>query len=171
MSLQDRLMVDLKTAMRAGDATRREAIRMLRAAIFNEELELQRQQFEARRPEGVEASADEAAVPREVLTDEQVLAVIDRLSKRHRDSIEQFRRGGRDDLVAHEEAQLAVIQAYLPRQLTRAEIETRARALIGELGARGRRDMGKVMPRLNQELRGRADSREVARVVQELLGA
>jgi uncharacterized protein len=148
MSLQDQLMVDLKEAMRAGDVPRREAIRMLRAAILNEEIELQR--------------------PLETAEAERV---VDRLIKRHRDSIEQFQRGGRADLVAHEEAQLAVIRTYLPERTGATEIEAQVRAAIVELGARDRSDSGKVMRRLAAELRGKADLGEVSRLVNTLLGA
>jgi uncharacterized protein len=169
MSLPERLMADLKTAMREGDRTRVEAIRMLRAAILNEEVELQRQELEARQARG-EAVPDDAAIPRHTLNDDEVLRVVERLVKRHRDSIEQFERGSRSDLVAHERAQLAVIQNYLPQQMSREEIEARVRAVIEETGATSRRDMGKVMPRLSADLRGKADMSQVSSVVQELLG-
>lgn len=148
MTLQQQILEDLKAAMRAGDVERREALRMLRAAILNEEIERQH-----------------------TLSDGEVLAVIERLIKRHQDSIEQFRQGNRPDLVAREEAQMAAIRAYLPERLTREEIEARVRAAIAETGARGRGDVGKVMQRLAPELRGRADLKEVNRVVQDLLGA
>lgn len=148
MTLQQQILEDLKAAMRAGDVERREALRMLRAAILNEEIERQH-----------------------TLSDSEVLAVIERLIKRHQDSIEQFRQGNRPDLVAREEAQMAAIRAYLPERLTREEIEARVRAAIAETGARGRGDVGKVMQRLAPELRGRADLKEVNRVVQDLLGA
>lgn len=148
MTLQQQILEDLKAAMRAGDVERREALRMLRAAILNEEIERQH-----------------------TLSDGEVLAVIERLIKRHQDSIEQFRQGNRLDLVAREEAQMAAIRAYLPERLTREEIEARVRAAIAETGARGRGDVGKVMQRLAPELRGRADLKEVNRVVQDLLGA
>lgn len=159
-------MADLKAAMRAGDDTRREAIRMLRAAILNEEVELQRRAFEARRSGEAEAEA----VPRRALTDEESTQVVERLVKRHQDSIAEFRRGGRADLVAREEAQLAVVASYLPYQLYgRAEIEAAVRSAIGEAGARGPRDLGKLMGRLSSELRGKADMNDVRQVAQELL--
>jgi uncharacterized protein YqeY len=148
MSIQDRLMDDLKAAMREGDATRREAIRMVRAAVLHEEKERQRP-----------------------LNDVEVFQVLQRLVNRHQDSIEQFQKGGREDLVAHEQAQLAVVRSYLPQQMGREEIEPRVRAAIAETGASGRGDIGKVMQRLSGELRGKADLKEVNRVVQELLGA
>jgi len=148
MSLQERLMADLRAAMREADVPRREAIRLLRAAVLNEEIE-------RRRP----------------LTDEESLVVVERLVKRHQDSIEQFRKGGRADLVAYEQAQLAAIQGYLPERLPREEIAARVQAAIEETGARNRADTGRVMQRLAGELRGRADLKEVSRLVQERLGA
>ena len=148
MSLQERLMSDLRTAMREGDVPRKEAIRLLRAAILNEEIE-------RRRP----------------LTDAEALAVVERLVKRHRDSIEQFEKGGRADLVAYERAQLVAVESYLPDQLPREEIEVRVRVAIEETGATGRADTGKVMQRLAGELRGRADLGEVSRMVRERLDA
>ena len=141
-------MADLRAAMREADVPRREAIRLLRAAVLNEEIE-------RRRP----------------LTDEETLVVVQRLVNRHQDSIEQFERGGRPDLVAYEQAQLAAIRSYLPERLPREEIEAHVQAAIQETGARNRADAGRVMQRLAGELRGRADLREVSRLVQERLGA
>jgi uncharacterized protein YqeY len=146
--LQDRLITDLKIAMREHDVPRREALRMLRAAILNEEIEKQRQLDEA---EG--------------------LRVVERIIKRHQDSIDQFRKGGRDDLVEYEQRQLATIQSYLPARLPPEEIEQQVREAIAAVGAQGPADSGKVMQRLAAALRGQADLREVSRRVQELLRA
>ena len=156
-------MADLKVAMREGDETRREAIRMLRAAILNEEVELQRQAFEA--------GGDDSSVARRPLTDQEAQRVVERLVKRHQDSIAEFRKGNRQDLVDREQAQLAVVASYLPYQLYgRAEIETAVREAIAQTGAQGPRELGKVMGRLSGELRGKADMNEVRQVAQELLG-
>lgn len=155
-------MADLKVAMREGDETRREAIRMLRAAILNEEVELQRRAFEAGR--------DQASVARRPLTDEESQRVVERLVKRHQDSIAEFRKGNRQDLVDREEAQLAVVVSYLPYRLYgRAAIAVAVRAAIAQTGAQGPRELGKVMGRLSGELRGKADMNEVRQVAQELL--
>jgi uncharacterized protein YqeY len=148
LTLQDRLLTDLKAAMRGGDVARREAIRMLRAAILNEEIERQRQ-----------------------LTNDESIRVVERLVKRHRESIEQFERGGRPDLVAVEQDQLRTIQDYLPQQLSTDEIVQRVRAAIAATGANNASDSGKVMQRLASELRGKADLKEVSRLVREQLGA
>ena len=155
-------MADLKVAMREGDETRREAIRMLRAAILNEEVELQRQAFEA--------GGDDSSVARRPLTDQEAQRVVERLVKRHQDSIAEFRKGHRQDLVDREQAQLAVVAGYLPYQLYgRAEIEAAVRGVIAQTGAQGPRELGKVMGRLSGELRGKADMNQVRQLAQELL--
>ena len=174
MSLHERIRDDLKEAMRAGQAERRDALRLLLAELRNDEIERQRQALEAEQQRlGRELSEQEAqafaAARPEGPTDEQVQAVLLRLSKRHRQSIEEFRRAGRDDLAAHEQAQLGVLQGYLPAQIGPDELAARVRAAIRETGASGRRDMGKVMARL-ADLRGRADMSEASRIAQSLLG-
>lgn len=146
MTLQDRLIADLKVAMREHDVPRREAIRMLRAAVLNEEIEKQRQ-----------------------LEDAESARVVERLVKRHEESIEQFKKGGRADLVEYEEAQLATVRGYLPRQLPTEQVEARVRAAIAATGATGPADSGRVMQKLAAELRGQTDLKKVSQLVQELL--
>jgi uncharacterized protein YqeY len=141
-------MADLKDAMRAGDVERREAIRMLRAALKNEEIE-------RRRP----LSADEAGT------------VVSRLAKRHAESIDQFRQGNRSDLVAREQAQLAALEPYLPRLMGREQIEREVRAVMAETPVGGPRAQGELMAALAPRLRGKADLKEVSGVVRELLAA
>jgi len=147
MALQERLAADLKEAMRAGDVRRREAIRMARAAIKNAEI-----------------------AKGGPLSETELLAVIAKEVRQRKESIEEFRKGNRLDLVAKEEEELKVLQLYLPQQMTREEIREAAQRVIAEVGARGPSDIGKVMPRLMAELRGRADGREVNAMVSELLG-
>ena len=103
------------------------------------------------------------------LEDSDIVDVLGKEAKRRRESIEEFRKGGRQDLVDTEEAELAVLAAYLPRQLSRDEIAEAARQAIQEAGASGPNDLGKVMPVLMRRFRGRADGREVNQVVRELL--
>ena len=146
-SLRERLREDLKAAMRAREIVRRDTIRMLEAAIKNAEIE--------RRGEE--------------LADEDVLAILQRQMKQRRDSIEQFEQGGREDLAEIERAEMAVIEAYLPEQLSRGDIAEAARRVIGQVGASGPGDRGKVMGPLMKELRGRADGAAVNAVVSELL--
>ena len=146
-SLRERLREDLKSAMRAGETVRRDTIRMLEAAIKNAEIE--------RRGES--------------LDDANVLAILQRQMKQRRDSIEQFEQGGREDLAEIERAEMAVIEAYLPEQLVPGEIAEAARRIIGQVGASGPGDRGKVMGPLMKELRGKADGAAVNAVVSELL--
>ncbi len=97
------------------------------------------------------------------------MGVLAKEAKRRRESIEEFRKAGRDDLVSKEEAELALLSPYLPQQLSREEIQAAARQIVQETGASGAKDIGKVMPVLMQQFQGRADGREVSEVVRELL--
>ena len=146
MDIEDRLVADLKEAMRAGDSERREAIRMVRAALKNEQIEL-----------GRPLSQDEAG------------AVVSRVARRHRESIDQFRQANRPDLVAHEEAQLAALEPYLPRLMSREQIEAEVRSVMSELDASGPRAQGQIMSTLAQRLRGKADLKEVSGIVRSLV--
>jgi hypothetical protein len=146
MSLKERLNSDLKDALRRGEEQRKAALRMALAALHNAEIE-------------AGGELDESAV----------LGVLAKEAKQRRESIEEFRKGRREDLVAREEAQLAVIEQYLPQQMTRDEIAEAARAVIAQVGAHGPGDKGKVMPVLVNQLRARADGREINAVVTELL--
>ncbi|GAB4565255.1 MAG: GatB/YqeY domain-containing protein [Anaerolineae bacterium] len=146
MSILDRLNEDLKTAMKSGDEARKLAIRAVKTAIRNAEVE--------------------KMAP---LTEEEIVAVIARQAKQRRESIEEFKRGNRPDLVAKEEAELAVLEAYLPRQLTEEEIRAHAEKVIKDLGAQGPADMGKVMRQMMADLRGQADGRLVNQIVRDLL--
>ena len=147
MGLREQLREDLKAAMRAQDATRRGTIRMLEAAIKNAEIEKRGQALE----------------------DPDILAILQRQLKQRRDSIEQFERGGRKDLADIERAEIEVIQAYLPEQLSEDDIEAAAKRIIGQTGATGPGDRGKVMGPLMQELRGKADGSAVNSIVSRLL--
>jgi uncharacterized protein YqeY len=151
MGLRDQLMDDLKEAMRQRDDRRKTTIRSVIAAIKKAETELDSQ--------GERISLD----------DDGILAIIARQAKQRQESMAEYRRGGREDLVAEEEAELAILQTYLPQQLTREEIEAQARQVIAEVGASSPRDMGKVMKPLMARLRGQADGSEVNQVVRELL--
>ena len=146
-SLRDRLRDDLKDAMRARDAVRRDTIRLVEAAIKNAEIEKR----------GSE------------LSEQDVQAILQRQVKQRQDSIEQYEQANRSDLADAERAEIAVIEAYLPRQMSREQIEAAARAAIEQLGASGPGDRGKVMGRLMAELRGKADGAQVNAVVSDLL--
>ncbi len=153
MSLKDTLAEDLKTAMRAGDEVRKSTLRLLLTAITRAEV----------------PGEDDPAAARQILDDQQVLAVIGSQAKQRRQSIEAFKKAGRDDLVQKEEAELDVLQAYLPARLGREEIVSEARKVMVETGASSPADKGKVMPILMKRLGDRADGRTVNEVVTELL--
>lgn len=145
--VREQLRSDLRDAMRAKDVPRRNTIRMLEAAIKNVEIDKR----------GAE------------LADSDVLAILQRQVKQRRESIEQFEKGGRDDLAENERVEIAIIEQYLPTQLSRDEVTDRARAAIEQLSASGPGDRGKVMGVLMKELRGEADGSVVNAVVSELL--
>ncbi len=146
MSLKAQLASDLKDAMRQRDERRRDVLRFTLAALQNAEI-----------------------AAREELDEPAAMAVLAKEAKQRRDSIEEFRKADRQDLVTKEEAELAVLSPYLPEQLSREEIAEAAREAIEEAGATGPQEMGKVMAILMPQLRGRADGRQVSEVVQELL--
>ena len=148
MPLKEQLSADLREAMRQRDDGRRDALRLALSALHNAEI-------------AAGAELDEAGVQ----------AVLAKEAKQRRESIEEFRKGGRQDLVGKEEAELAVLSGYLPQQAERAEIIEAAKGVMAELGASGPKDIGKVMPVLMQQFRGRADGRDVNEVVRELLGS
>jgi uncharacterized protein YqeY len=144
--LKQKLTDDLKQALRERDKVRRSAIRLAMAAIKNAEIARQ-------------ASLEDA----------DILGVIAKEVRQHKESIEAFKQGDRQDLVAQEEAELAILAQYLPRQMSREEIMAEARRVIAEVGAQGLSNKGKVMPQLIAQLKGRADGREINEVVTELL--
>ena len=151
MGLREQLMDDLKEAMREKDEARKRAIRSVLAAIKRAETEL------------------DADGQRVSLDDDAILRVIAKQARERQESIDAFRSGGREDLVAREEGDLAVLQGYLPRQMSREEIEVEVRQVIAEVGATGPQDMGKVMKPLMARLKGRADGRLANQIVRELL--
>ena len=162
-------MQDLKDAMKAGDETRKATIRMLRSAINAAELEKRSAFVNGQRAEGIDMESLTLNGAQFALTDEEVLAVIQKQAKQRRDSITDFKKGGRDDLVAAEEAELAVIEAYLPRQMTRDEVLAAARKAAADLGISDMSGMGPLMKHLMADLKGKADGRLVNQVVREIL--
>jgi hypothetical protein len=144
--LQEKLMADLKEAMKGGDKTRLEVIRMVRARIKNAEIAKQKS-----------------------LDDSDVLDVIAKEAKQRRESITEFKKADRQDLFDKEEAELAILLKYLPQQMSREEVLAAARRVIEEVGARGPGDKGKVMQNLVPQLKGKAEGRDINEVVTELL--
>ena len=148
MTLKERITEDMKTAMRAGDKDRLGTIRMLQAAIKQREVD-----------------------ERIVLDDPQVLAVIEKMVKQRKESIAQFEQGGRADLAAKEQAEIEQLQAYLPAQLSEAEVEALIREAIAATGAASIKDMGKVMGVVKSKAAGRADMGAVSARIKAALGA
>lgn len=146
MPLEEELGEDLHQAVRAGDTIRRDTIRQLRAALHNEAIARGRD-----------------------LAPEESSTVVRRLVNQHKDSIAEFTKAIRGELVAKEEAELAILTTYLPQELGPEEISMAARAAIQSVGATGKQDAGKVMRELAAQLGGKADMRLVNAIVQELL--
>ena len=150
MSLKDRISDDIKTAMKAKDKVRLETVRSIKKVILDRETLV--------RPNGQDA-----------LTPDQELEVLTQLAKQRKDSIEQYQKATRDDLAAQEAQELAIIEEYLPPQLSDGEVEAVIDALIAQTGASSPKDMGKVMGPAMQQLKGKADGVKVQALVQSKL--
>lgn len=150
MSLKEKLTADMKEAMKAREEGRQRlgVIRMVRGAIRQQEIDGQKE-----------------------LDDDAVLAVISKEVKQRRDSIEEFKKGGREDLVVQNEAEIAVLMAYLPQQMAEGEIRKLVQDAIAAAGASSPKEMGKVMKELMPKVKGRADGKLVNQIVRELLNA
>ena len=148
MSLRDSINDELKTAMREGEASRRDALRLLTAALKQREVD-----------------------ERKSVEDADVVAIIDKMIKQRRDSIAQFQQGGRSDLAEKEQFEISVLERYMPQALSEAEIDAAIAEAIAQAGAKGPSDMGKVLGPLKGKLAGRADMSKIsARVKQKLAG-
>ena len=148
MGLRERLDADLKVAMKAKDELKLSVVRMLKSAVRYREVEGEKA-----------VTLDEAGILQVVATE----------IKRRRDSVEQYRAGGREDLARKEEAEIAILQGYLPAQLSRAELEAKVDEVVARLGAKGPKDMGAVMKALLQEVQGRAEGKAVSDLVKQRL--
>ncbi len=148
MSLRERVTEDMKTAMRAKDAPRLSAIRLLQAAIKQREVD-----------ERIE------------LDDAQVVVVIEKMLKQRRDSISQYEAANRNDLADVEKFEVSVLQAYMPQALSEAEVEQMVVDAISASGAAGVKDMGKVMAAVKPQVAGRADMGKVSALIKAKLGA
>ena len=146
MALKEQINEDMKTAMRARDSERLATIRLLLAALKQKEVD-----------------------ERVVLDDAAVIAIIDKLIKQRKDSIEAFRKAERQDLADKEEAEMKVLQAYLPARMSTDEVAAAVRALVASLGASGPGDMGKVMAAAKAQLAGKADMGQVSAAVKAAL--
>lgn len=146
MSLMEQLTADMKEAMKKGEKDRLSVIRLARGAVRQAEID-----------------------GKKTLTDDEVIAVIGKEVKMRRDSIEEFERGGRADLVEKTQAEIAVLMPYLPEQLSTDEVKKIVADVIAEVGASTAKDMGKVMGALMPRLKGRADGKLVNEIVRSLL--
>ena len=147
MGLREKIDADTKEALKSGAKDKVSTLRMLNAALKNK-------QIDKRRP----------------LNEEEVIETVRSLIKQRKDSIEMFAKGGRQDLVDKETAEVAVLETYLPQQLAREELEAMVRDAISQTGAQGARDMGKVMKALIPMVGGRADGKLVSELVKNALG-
>jgi uncharacterized protein YqeY len=148
MSLREKIVHDMKEAMRAKDSLKLNAIRMLQSAFKNREIEL--------RPEP--------------MSDDECIAVIKKLAKQRKESIEQFQAAGRQDLVENEASELKLLEAYLPAQMSREQIEALVAQVMAETGASSIKDMGTVMKAVQAKSGGTADNKIVSEVVKAKLG-
>ena len=148
MTLRERIQSDITAAMRSGDALRRDTLRMAESAIYNAEKR-----------------------DRRSYSDDDVAGVLSREVKTRRESVEAFRNGGREDLASKEEAEIGILAAFLPEQLSDAEIAGLVDEAIAATGAAGPRDMGKVMGWLAPRTRGKADGRAVSQRVGTVLAS
>ena len=148
VSLRNRLDEELKAAMRSSDAMRRDSLRMVLAAVQRAEKEGKHE-----------------------LADEEMVGILTRELKVRRESVDTFRAGGREDLVAKEEAAIAVVSEFMPQPLSETELKVLVEQAIAETGAASPRDMGKVMGWISPKTRGRADGKVVSQLVTQLLAA
>lgn len=148
MSLRQDIHKDIAVAMKAGDKERLSTVRMLMSAIKYKEVDAHRE-----------------------LTDEETIAVISTLVKQRQDSIEQFTKGNRLDLVEKETKEVEVLRGYLPPQLTEAEVRDIIKKAVAETGATGQKDMGKLMKVVMPQVKGKADGKMVNDIVKEALGS
>jgi len=146
MSLREKISEDMKSAMKARETDRLAAIRLLQAALKQKEVD-----------------------ERVTLTDDMVLAIIEKMLKQRKDSIEQYTAGNRADLVAKEEFEVSVLSAYMPAQLSESELASIVEAVIQETGAASAKDMGKVMNALRPKVAGRADMGKLSATIKSRL--
>ncbi len=150
MALADTISSDMTKAMKVGDKLRLETLRMIRAGLLEKQVE--------KRPSGGITADDETAV-------------LMSAAKKRKESIDIFRKNGRNELAEQEEKELTIIQEYLPKQMSPQEVESIVARIIGDLGATAPGDFGKVMPAVMKELKGKADGRIVQESVKRLLGS
>jgi len=150
MDIKDRIISDMKKAMKERDSFRLQVLRSLKSKLMEKEIS--------------ERKGGDAK-----LSDEQAVEVLMKAAKQRKESIDQFKSGGRDDLVEKEEKELVLIDSYLPEMMDEKEIRKKVQAKIEQTGATGMQDMGKIMGALMSELKGKAEGSEISRIVKEEL--
>ncbi len=150
MSLRERIDAEIKTAMKSKDKVRLETVRGIKKFILEKEVSL--------RPSG-----------QDTLTEAQELEILMQIAKQRRDSIDQYRKGGREDLVAQEEAELVILEEYLPPQMSDEEVSKVVDEVIASVGATSAKEMGKVMGKAMQQLKGKADGNKIQDMVKAKL--
>jgi uncharacterized protein YqeY len=148
--LREKITADMKDAMRAGEKAKVSTLRLMNNAIKQADIEA--------RPKGVEA-----------ISDAEVLQVFAKMIKQRRDSVEQFTAGGRPELAESEQAEIAVIESYMPKQMSDDEVKAAATAIIGEIGAAGMKDLGKVIAAMKEKFAGQMDFGKASGLVKDLL--
>ncbi len=148
MSLKEKIESDLKEAMKAKETVKVSCLRLVKASIKNKEIDV-----------------------RGILDDNQVIVILSTFAKQRKESIEQFKKGGRDDLVRQEESELAVIEGYLPKQLSEKELEEFVVRAIAATGAKDPKEVGKVMKAVMPKIAGRADGKRINAIVLKKLTA
>jgi hypothetical protein len=154
--MRERISGDVKVAMKSGNKRRLATLRLITAAIKDRDLG---------------AGIDEKGKPtgRDKITDQDILALLQKMIKQRRESIETFRKGNREDLALQEEAEISVIEDYLPKQMSESETRTAVTALMQEIGASGLKDMGRAMALLKERYTGRMDFAKASAVVKDVL--
>jgi hypothetical protein len=152
MSLKDRIGEDIKSAMKAKDKVRLETVRGIKKALIEKEVAL--------RPSG-----------QENLTETQEIELLSQQAKQRRESIEQYRQAGREDLAEKEAQELAIIETYLPKQLSEEELSSTLDNIIASVGAKSAKDLGKVMGVAVQQLKGKADGKKIQELVKSKLSS
>ncbi len=147
MSLKDKINADLKEAMKSGDKVRLQTVRSIRALIL---------EFE------------KSGANRE-LTEEDEIKLLTSAAKKRKDAIEQYRNAGREDLALKEEAELKIIETYLPAQMSEEEVEAKVKEIAGKIGAESKKDFGKLMGAAMKELKGKADGNLIRQIAEKIL--
>jgi uncharacterized protein YqeY len=147
--LKEKILADLKEAMKAGEAEKRDTLRLLSSAIKNEEI------VKIKREGGLE--------------DQEVTEVVGRMIKQRKDSVEQYEKGGRTDLAEKEKKEIDILMAYLPKQLAPGEVRTAVSAILASLDETKKSNFGMVMQEVMKELKGKADGKMIKEIIEELL--